>query len=114
MSTAVTRQPEREQLGPAAIGIRQLVGMGRRVVSDLTRLNVVLARTLLIPERQRRCRAAIKWPISPVPRLPQPSRGDQDGLEVHDERAAVIVDGRADGFEQEVSDRWFEGGVVAP
>jgi hypothetical protein len=33
---------------------------------------------------------------------------------VHDERAAVIVDGRAEGFEQAVSDRRFEGGVVAP
>ena len=50
----------------------------------------------------------------PGPGLPKPSRGDQDGLEVHDERAAVIVDGRADGFEQTVSDCWFEGGVIAP
>ena len=48
------------------------------------------------------------------PGLPQPCRGDQDGLEVHDERAAVIVDGRADGFEQTVSDPWFESGVIAP
>jgi len=46
--------------------------------------------------------------------LLHPSRGDQDGLEVHDERAAVIVDGRADAFEQTVSDCWFEGGVIAP
>jgi hypothetical protein len=48
------------------------------------------------------------------PALPQPSRGDQDGLEVHDERAAMIVDGRADAFEQTVSDCWFEGCVIAP
>ena len=53
-------------------------------------------------------------PLTAGPGLPQPSRGDQDGLEVHDERAAVIVDGRADGFEQTVSDCWFEGGVIAP
>jgi hypothetical protein len=53
-------------------------------------------------------------PLTAGPGLPQPSRGDQDGPEVHDERAALIVDGRADGFEQAVTDRWFEGGVVAP
>ena len=53
-------------------------------------------------------------PISQGSGLPESSRGDQDGLEVHDERAAVIVDGRADGFEQTVSDYWFEGGVIAP
>ena len=47
------------------------------------------------------------------PGLPHPSRGDQDGLEVHDERAAMIVDGRADAFEQTVSDCLFEGGVIA-
>ena len=46
--------------------------------------------------------------------LPQPSRGDQDRLEVHDERPALLVDGRADGFEQTVSDCWFQGGVIAP
>ena len=64
------------------------------------------------PAPERRHRVSRRRP--PVQRLPEPSRGDQDGLEVHDERAAVIVDGRADGFEQAVSDRWFEGGVVAP
>jgi hypothetical protein len=37
--------------------------------------------------------------------------------EVHDDDIsgiAAIVDGRADGCEQAVPDRWFEGGVVAP
>ena len=48
------------------------------------------------------------------PDLPHPSRGDQDGLEVHDERAAMIVDGRADFFEETVLDLLSEGGVVAP
>jgi hypothetical protein len=52
--------------------------------------------------------------VAADPGLPQPSRGDQDGLEAHDERATLIVDGRSDGFEQAFSDLWFEGGVVAP
>ena len=50
----------------------------------------------------------------PRPWATPAGRGDQGGLEVHDERAAVIVDGRADGFEQTVADCWFEGGVIAP
>jgi len=53
-------------------------------------------------------------PLTAASRLPQPSRGDQDGLEVHDERAALIIDGCADGLEQAVSDRWFRGRMVAP
>jgi hypothetical protein len=49
-----------------------------------------------------------------VRRSTQSNRGNQDGLEGHDERAAVIVDCLADGFDQPVSNRWFEGRVVAP
>lgn len=64
-----------------------------------------------VPEH---CRSSVMLPLTAGQQLTQPSRGDQDGLEVHDERAALIVDGRTDGFEQAVSDRWFEGGVVAP
>src|ERR1035437_10995830 len=45
--------------------------------------------------------------------LPQPGSGDQDRLEAHNERAAIIVDGRPDSFEQTVSDHRLEGGVVA-
>jgi hypothetical protein len=52
--------------------------------------------------------------VAAGPGLPQPSRGYQDGLESHDERATLIVDGRSDGFEQAVSHRRVEGGVVAP
>jgi hypothetical protein len=48
----------------------------------------------------------VSWCRCPrVPGLPKPSRGDQDGLEVHDKRAALRVDGRADGFEEAISNR---------
>jgi hypothetical protein len=49
-----------------------------------------------------------------VPELHQPSCADEDSLEGHDEQAAMIVDGPADGFEQASSNCRLEGGVVAP
>ena len=56
--------------------------------------------------------------LGPPPRqppgLPHPSRGDEHGLEVHDERAAVIIDDRTNAFEETVSDCRFESGVIAP
>jgi hypothetical protein len=45
--------------------------------------------------------------------LGQADGGDENSLEVHDERATDVINGRPDGFEQEVSDRWVERGVVA-
>jgi hypothetical protein len=49
-------------------------------------------------------RRSVRHSQSEGPELPQPSRCDQNSLEAHDERAALIVDGRADVFEQVVSD----------
>jgi hypothetical protein len=43
----------------------------------------------------------------------RPGRGDQDRLEVHDERASVVVDRRPGGVEQTVSKVRLEGRVVA-
>ena len=46
-------------------------------------------------------------------RLRQPGRGDEPGLEAHDERATVVIDGRPDRFEQTLSGSRVKGGMVA-
>ena len=59
-------------------------------------------RTKVCPKRRH---SPDDSPIAvPFQWLLQANCGDQDGLEVHYERAAETVDGRPDGFEQTLSD----------
>lgn len=46
-------------------------------------------------------------------RLCQSGRGDQAGLEAHDERATIVIDGGPDRFEQTLSHSRVKGDMVA-
>jgi hypothetical protein len=53
--------------------------------------------------------------MEPRPKLTRllPGRREEDGFEVHRERATEVIDSRSDAFEQPLLDGWVERGVVA-